>query len=241
MMGGRAGYRFARATCSAPGSLPGRIVNVTLADMGMTTDDGRYRPVGCTHAAAGLAGHAPPPGTISRGRLEPGVAHPRTRHPPARRRRRAPASGCPVSRRQGRRDRQPGRGLPTAAPAGQATASRAGTVGWTTLTLPPGRYELDLQPRQPLRRRDAPRSSSSRERASSRTAPGTATGGARSARPGCASPRRREGPDSVDCRSLAEAAAGPLPFALRGFPTGTPQWAARMIVAQLGRKLATNP
>ena len=36
MMGGVPGYHLARMTCSAPRSLPGRIVNVTLGDMGMT-------------------------------------------------------------------------------------------------------------------------------------------------------------------------------------------------------------
>jgi len=46
MMGGGAGYRFAQTTCSAPGSLPGRIVNVTLADMGMTRMMGGTAPLG---------------------------------------------------------------------------------------------------------------------------------------------------------------------------------------------------
>ena len=46
MMGGGAGYRFAHTTCSAPGSLPGRIVNVTLADMGMTRMMGGTAPLG---------------------------------------------------------------------------------------------------------------------------------------------------------------------------------------------------
>ena len=45
-MGGAAGYHFARATCSAPRSLPGHIVNVTLGDMGMTQMMGGTAPMG---------------------------------------------------------------------------------------------------------------------------------------------------------------------------------------------------
>src|ERR1035441_6835043 len=46
MIGGGAGYRFAQTTCSAPGSLPGHIVNVTLADMGMSRMMGGTAPLG---------------------------------------------------------------------------------------------------------------------------------------------------------------------------------------------------
>jgi len=44
MRGGAAGYHFVRATCSAPRSLPGHIVNVTLGDMGMTQMMGGTAP-----------------------------------------------------------------------------------------------------------------------------------------------------------------------------------------------------
>src|SRR5665213_2103250 len=45
-MGGGAGYHFARARCSAPRSLPGHIINVTLGDMGMTQMMGGTAPMG---------------------------------------------------------------------------------------------------------------------------------------------------------------------------------------------------
>src|SRR5512133_467124 len=48
-------------------------------------------------------------------------------------------------------------------------------------------------------------------------APPIRAGGLDAAPSGCASPRRQEAPTRVDCRSLAEAAAGPLALP-HGFP-----------------------
>ena len=63
MMGG-AGYHFARVTCSAPRSLPGRIVNVTLADMGMTRMMGGTAPLGA-HMMLRVSPATIPTGQIS--------------------------------------------------------------------------------------------------------------------------------------------------------------------------------
>src|SRR6266567_3650305 len=46
MMGGGSDYHYSRLTCSAPGSLPGRTVSVTLADMGMTQMMSGVAPLG---------------------------------------------------------------------------------------------------------------------------------------------------------------------------------------------------
>ncbi len=64
MMGGGAGYHFARLTCSAPRSLPGRIVNVTLGDMGMSRMIGRTAPLGA-HMMLRISAATVPAGQIS--------------------------------------------------------------------------------------------------------------------------------------------------------------------------------
>jgi len=48
MMGG-SGYHYSGLTCSAPKSLPGAVVNVTLADMGMTQMMSGTAPLGSWH------------------------------------------------------------------------------------------------------------------------------------------------------------------------------------------------
>jgi hypothetical protein len=64
MMGGGAAYHFARLICSAPRSLPGRIVNVTLGDMGMTRMMGGTAPLGA-HMMLRVAPASIPAGQIS--------------------------------------------------------------------------------------------------------------------------------------------------------------------------------
>ena len=63
-MGGGAGYRFAQTTCSAPGSLPGRVVNVTLADIGMSRMMGGTAPLGA-HMMLRVSPATIPAGQIS--------------------------------------------------------------------------------------------------------------------------------------------------------------------------------
>src|ERR1019366_6314504 len=46
MMGGGSVYHYSKLTCTAPPDLPGRTVNVTLGDMGMTQMMGGTAPLG---------------------------------------------------------------------------------------------------------------------------------------------------------------------------------------------------
>ena len=46
MMGGGSGYHYRSAVCAAPASLPGSLVRVVLADMGMTRMSGGTAPLG---------------------------------------------------------------------------------------------------------------------------------------------------------------------------------------------------
>jgi hypothetical protein len=64
MMGAGAGYHFARTTCSAPRSLPGRVVNVTLGDMGMTRMMSGIAPMGA-HMMLRISAATVPAGRIS--------------------------------------------------------------------------------------------------------------------------------------------------------------------------------
>ena len=103
-------------------------------------DDGRYRPAGCTHDAACLADHDPRRAD-QRGGVEPGMAHPRTRdpaagwpEPPQANAYRAATARLPKPEAWAR--------PPTVAASGTGDGITSGTVSWTTVTLPPGRYEL---------------------------------------------------------------------------------------------------
>ena len=139
MMGGGAGYHSARLTCSAPRSLPGRIVNVTLADMGMTRMMGGTAPLGA-HMLLRAS-----PTTILAGRISVVAlnlgwrTHELVILPLV--------AGATAGQRVAGSD---GKVAETGSlgEASHSCASRAGdgitsgTVSWTTVTLPPGRYEL---------------------------------------------------------------------------------------------------
>jgi uncharacterized cupredoxin-like copper-binding protein len=111
MMGGGSDtrYHYARLTCSAPSSLPGRTVTVTLADMGMTQMMDDTAPVGA-HMMLRAA-----PTTVTAGQI------------------------TFVAQNMGRRTHELVV-LPLAAGAGDGIL--AGSVGWVTVTLLAGRYEL---------------------------------------------------------------------------------------------------
>ena len=138
MMGGT-GYHFARVTCSAPRSLPGRIVNVTLADMGMTQMMGGTAPLGA-HMMLRISPATVPAGQISLVASNMGWrTHELVILPLAA----GAAAGQRVPGGDGK--------VAEAGSLGEASHSCAngagdgitsGSVGWTTLTLPPGRYEL---------------------------------------------------------------------------------------------------
>ena len=138
MMGGT-GYHFARVTCSAPRSLPGRIVNVTLADMGMTQMMGGTAPLGA-HMMLRISPANVPAGQISLVASNMGWRTHELVILPL-------AAGAAAGQRAPGGDGK----VADAGSLGEASHSCAngagdgitsGSVGWTTLTLPPGRYEL---------------------------------------------------------------------------------------------------
>jgi uncharacterized cupredoxin-like copper-binding protein len=138
MMGG-SGYHYSGLTCSAPMSLPGAVVNVTLADMGMTQMMSGTAPLG-SHMML-RAG----PATVTAGQVSIIASnmgwrtHELVILPLA-----AGASA-------GHRVAEPDGKVAETGSLGEASAScasgtgdgvTAGSVGWTTITLTPGHYEL---------------------------------------------------------------------------------------------------
>jgi uncharacterized cupredoxin-like copper-binding protein len=139
MMGGGAGYRFAQTTCSAPGSLPGRIVNVTLADMGMTRMMGGTAPLGA-HMMLQVSQTTIPAGQITVVASNLGW---RTHELVIL----ALAGGAAAGQRVPGSDGE----VAETGSLGEASHScgsgtgigiTSGSVSWTTVTLAPGRYEL---------------------------------------------------------------------------------------------------
>lgn len=132
-------YHYSTLTCSAPSSLPGRRVRVTLADMGMTR---------MMHGAAPMGAHMRlrvSPRTVPAGRVTLVAANIgwRTHELVV-----LPLAGGAVA---GRRTPGANGRISEAGALGEASRScragtgegiDAGTVGWSTLTLRPGRYEL---------------------------------------------------------------------------------------------------
>ena len=139
MVGGGSGYRYSRLRCSAPPSLPDSIVNVTLADMGMTTKMGGTAPMGAhmmLHAAPATA----PAGTISLVASNMGWrTHELVILP-------LPASASAGQRIPGPDGKVTETGslgeASNACASGSGDGITSGAVGWTTLTLPAGHYEL---------------------------------------------------------------------------------------------------
>jgi uncharacterized cupredoxin-like copper-binding protein len=138
MMGG-SGYHYSGLTCSAPKSLPGAVVNVTLADMGMTQMMSGNAPLG-SHMMLRAT-----PATATAGQVSiiasnmgwrthellilPLPAGASAGH-------RAPGSDGAV-------DETGSLGEASAScTAGTGDGVTAGSVGWTTATLPAGHYEL---------------------------------------------------------------------------------------------------
>jgi len=139
MMGGGAGYHFARVTCSAPRSLPGRIVNVTLADMGMTQMMGGTAPLGA-HMMLRISPTTIPTGQISFVASNMGWrTHELVILPLAS----GAAAGQRVPGVDGKVAETGSLGEAShSCGSGTGDGITSGTVSWTTLTLPPGRYEL---------------------------------------------------------------------------------------------------
>jgi uncharacterized cupredoxin-like copper-binding protein len=139
MMGGGAGYRFAQTTCSPPGSLPGRIVNVTLADMGMTRMMGGTAPLDA-HMLLRVSPATIPAGQISVAASNLGWrTHELVILPLAA----GAAAGQRVPGSDGKVAETGSLGEAShSCGSGTGEGITSGTVSWTTVTLPPGRYEL---------------------------------------------------------------------------------------------------
>ena len=138
MMGGGT-YHYAAGTCRAPGDLPGSTVRVVLADRGMTRMMRGVAPSGAHMRLVASTGVAPA-GEVSL------VAANRGWRPHelvvlpladgARAGERVPGANGRVSE-----DGSLGEASASCA-AGTGEGIESGAVGWTTLTLSPGRYEL---------------------------------------------------------------------------------------------------
>lgn len=139
MMGGGSGYHYSGLTCAAPASLPGSIVNVTLADMGMTRRMGGTAPKGA-HMMLRAVPAAVPAGQVSLVASNVGWrTHELVLLPLAA----GARAGQRVPGVDGRVDETGSLGESSATCAADAgDGIQSGGVGWMTITLAPGRYEL---------------------------------------------------------------------------------------------------
>ena len=139
MMGGGSVYHYSKLTCTAPADLPGRTVNVTLGDMGMTQMMGGTAPLGA-HMMLRAA-----PRTLAAGKVSLVAANMgwRTHELVILPLTAGESAGQRTPGPDGKVDETGSLGEASAScGAGAGDGIRAGTVSWTTLTLAPGRYEL---------------------------------------------------------------------------------------------------
>ena len=139
MMGGGSGYSYSRLTCAAPSPLPGRTVTVMLADMGMTQMMGGTAPLGA-HMMLRAVPATVPAGQVSLVASNMGWrTHELVILPLAG----GAVAGQRVPGPDGKVNETGSLGEVSNSCAGAAgDGIKAGTVGWTTVTLAPGRYEL---------------------------------------------------------------------------------------------------
>lgn len=139
MMGSARGYHYSMLACRAPADLPGRVVTVTLADMGMTRMMGGTAPLGARMMLRAAprtvaAGQVSLVATNRGWRSHELVVLPLAAGQPA---------GQRVPGSDGKADEAGSLGEASAScRAGTGEGIGAGSVGWTTLSLAPGRYEL---------------------------------------------------------------------------------------------------
>ncbi len=121
-------YHYSTLPCSAPAALPGHTITVTLSDMGMTSMMSGTAPMGA-HTNLQVAPSAVNAGQINLVAANKGWrVHELVILPLA--------DGAVVGQRV------PGSDGKVAEAASLGEGINAGTVGWTSVTLPPGRYEL---------------------------------------------------------------------------------------------------
>lgn len=132
------GYHLSRLTCAAPSSLPGTTVHVMLGDMGMTRMMGGVAPMG-SHMMLRATPARVPAGQTS---FVVGNMGWRTHEMVVLPLKPGQAAGERVPA-DGRVDETGSLGEASAScAAGSGEGIKAGTVGWVTLNLAPGRYEL---------------------------------------------------------------------------------------------------
>ncbi len=139
MMGGGSEYHYSSPTCAAPANLPGQTVTVQLADMGMTQMKGGTAPLGARMMLRADPATVPA-GTISLVATNRGWrTHELVVLPLAA----GTAAGQRVAGADGTVDESGSLGEASAScGTGSGDGVAAGAVGWATLTLAPGRYEL---------------------------------------------------------------------------------------------------
>ena len=139
MMSTEPGYAYSRLSCSAPAGLPGTTVNVMLGDMGMTQMMGGVAPLGARMMLRAAPAEVPA-GQVSLVASNMGWrTHELVILPLAA----GAAAGDRAPGPDGKIDETGSLGEASNNCAqGTGDGITAGAVGWTTVTLPPGRYEL---------------------------------------------------------------------------------------------------
>ena len=133
------GYHLSRLTCSAPSSLPGTTVYVMVGDMGMTAIMGGDAPRG-QHMMLRAVPAQVPSGQVS---FVVGNMGWRTHELVLLPLGPGQNEGERVAGADGRVDETGSLGEASAScAAGSGEGIKSGTVGWVTLNLPAGRYEL---------------------------------------------------------------------------------------------------
>lgn len=139
MGGGGSAYHDSRLTCSAPSSLPGSTVAVRLADMGMTRMMGGTAPRGAHMLLQAV------PATVAAGQVSLVASnlgwrtHELVVLPLAN----GVGAGQRVPAADGKVDETGSLGEASSSCAvGSGEGITSGAVGWVTITLSPGRYEL---------------------------------------------------------------------------------------------------
>lgn len=139
MGGGATDLHYGRLSCSPPASLPGSVVTVTLADMGMTHMATGTAPLGA-HMMLRAAPSTVPSGQVTFVAQNMGWrTHELVILPLAA----GSRAGQRVPGADGTVDENGSLGEASAAcAAGSGDGITAGAVGWVTVSLPAGRYEL---------------------------------------------------------------------------------------------------
>ena len=138
-MGSGSDYHYSQLSCTAPTSLPGSVVTVTVADMGMTQRMGGTAPMGAYMMLRAT------PASVPAGQISVVVSnvgwrtHELVILPLAA----GAVAGQRVPGADGKVDEAGSLGESSnSCAAGTGDGITAGAIGWTTVTLAPGRYEL---------------------------------------------------------------------------------------------------